>query len=370
MTGYSSQKSDLVLVAMSSHTCFNNMFLEMLQSDRNVAIFCNMRDKKIGDAIPDYLQWRKRQGFAANTTRNDESALGFLTRTLSPERLVTDIYPSDISDVLDACLNKRQPSSVNAVHATLSGFFQWCRANQIVSPDHNPMLGVRYKKVAVKERNRLRVDEFGAFLDASPDPRHRMMASLGIYLFLRSSEAISLRIQDVDLTEGTVGVTVHKTNDFDRMPISAELDRELRQWLTHYRNVMGPLDPNWKLVPPVARGFRDSNSYNPIGKISKPEDMIKRCLDSYGWADTHWEGMHCLRRSGARAWFDTLVGIGTDGALRLVQTQLHHRSVTMTERYLGLTGDRINRDKRLKGQAMFPISDRGNVVPLQRVAER
>lgn len=342
----------------------------MLQSDKNTASLCNMRDIKIGDAIPNYLQWRKRQGFAANTTRNDESALGYLTRTLSPERLVKNIDPSDISDVLDACLTTRQPSSVNAVHATLSGFFQWCRANQIISPDHNPMLGVRYKKVAVKERNRLRVDEFGAFLDAAPDPRHRMMSALGIYLFLRSSEAISLRIQDVDLTGGSIGVTIHKTNDFDRMPLSAELEVELRRWMTHYRNIMGTLDLNWKLIPPVARGFRDSDSYNPTGKISKPEELIKRHLNAYGWEDTHWEGMHCLRRSGARAWFDTLVEIGTDGALRLVQTQLHHRSVTMTERYLGLTGDRINRDKRLKGQAMFPISVNGNVVPLKRVAER
>lgn len=329
-----------------------------------------MSDIKIGDIIPDYLQWRKRQGFAANTTRNDESALGYLTKTLSPERLVRDIYPSDISDVLDACLMKRSPASVNAVHATLSGFFQWCRANQIIKPDHNPMLGVRYKKVAVKERNRLRVDEFPAFLDAAPDPRHRMMAALGIYLFLRSSEAISLRVKDVDLIAGTIAVTIHKTNDFDRMPISAELDIELRRWLTHYRHVMGNLDPNWKLIPPVARGFRDSDCYNPEGKISKPEDIIKRCLDAYGWEDTYWEGMHCLRRSGARAWFDTLVEMGTDGALRLVQTQLHHRSVTMTERYLGLSGDRINRDKRLKGQAMFPASTQENVVPLKRVAER
>jgi len=329
-----------------------------------------MSDKTIGDVIPDYLQWRKRQGFAANTTRNDESALGFLTRTLSPQRVVADIYPSDIADVLEACLSTRKPSSVNAVHATLSGFFQWCRATQIVGPDHNPMMGVRYRKVTATERNRLRVDEFTPFLNAAPDPRHRVLSALGLYLFLRSSEAVPLLVQDVDLISGTIGVTIQKTNDFDRMPISTELDIELRRWLTYYQSVMGPLDPKWKLIPPVARGFRDSNTYNPNGKISKPEDLIKRCLDAYGWEDTHWEGMHCLRRSGARAWFDSLVEMGTDGALRLVQTQLHHRSVTMTERYLGLTGDRINRDKRLKGQTMFPISLTGNVVPLKRVAER
>ena len=343
---------------------------KVLQCDKYSSTLCNMRDKKIGDIVPDYLQWRKRQGFAHNTTRNDKSALGFLTRTLSPERLVSDIHPSDIADVLEACLDKRQPSSVNAVRATLSGFFQWCRANQIIGPDHNPMLGVRYRKVAVKERQRLRLDEFDSFLDVAPDPRHRIMAALGLFLFLRSSEAVALRVKDVDLTGGTIAVTIQKTNDFDRMPLSSELDRELRIWLTHYQSVKGNLDPNWKLVPPVARGWRDSNCYNPTGKISRPEDLIKRCLNAYGWEDTHWEGMHCLRRSGARAWFDSLVEMGTDGALRLVQTQLHHRSVTMTERYLGLTGDRINRDKRLRGQAMFPVPTQKNVIPLKRVAER
>jgi len=42
----------------------------------------------------------------------------------------------------------------------------------------------------------------------------------------------------------------------------------------------------------------------------------------------------------------------------------------MTERYLGLTGDRINRDKRLRGQAMLPVPTQKNVIPLKRVAER
>jgi len=330
-----------------------------------------MRDITLGQAIPDYLQWRRRQGFSDNTVRNDKSNLVFLIRELSPNRQLRSITSANIADVIDATSNARSASSTNAVHASMSAFFGWCRAHEMIRPDSNPMLGIRYKKVSVKERRRLRQDEFTDFLDAAPDPRHRMMAALGIYLFLRSSEAISLQIKNIDLQAGTIGVTIHKTNDFDIMPINAELDTELRRWFTAYQHAMGsPLESEWKLIPPGRQGFRENDQFNPTGKITKPETLIKKCLDAYGWDDTHWEGMHCLRRSGARAWFDALVDMGTDGALRLVQTQLHHKSVTMTERYLGLTGDRINRDKRLKGQAMFPSNKQGNVVPLKRVVGR
>jgi len=97
--------------------------------------------------------------------------------------------------------------------------------------------------------------------------------------------------------------------------------------------------------------------------------VIKRILENYGWTDTYWQGMHLLRASGARAWFDELNNNTVDGALRLVQTHLHHSSTQMTERYLGLSADRVRRDEMVQGSAMFPsIGKRGNVVQLRKVS--
>lgn len=320
------------------------------------------------NAIGEYLDWRHTQGFAKATVKNDGTSLRYLMSVLGPSRFLADIDHHDVARSLHLALEKRSPQTVNMFHACYSGFFRWCRMNKYMQADHDPLLGTRYRKVAKKERHRLSIGDFPAFLDAAPDARHRMFSALGLYLFLRASEAVNLRWRDVNLDDGSIGVTIQKTHDFDVMPISRELDDELRQWLLTTQDLLErPVHPDWYVVPTVKFHGHTYWRLQPEGKISRPHDLVKRHLTSYGWEDTHWEGMHCLRRSGARAWFDELVDQGTDGALRLVQTQLHHASVTMTERYLGLTADRIKRDRTLKGVDMFPsIVQNAKVIPIHR----
>ena len=75
------------------------------------------------------------------------------------------------------------------------------------------------------------------------------------------------------------------------------------------------------------------------------------------------EGSHTLRRSGARALFDRLAESGYDRSLRIVQSMLHHSSVTITEKYIGVTPDQRSRDEIIKGQEMYPVREE-NVVSL------
>ena len=93
--------------------------------------------------------------------------------------------------------------------------------------------------------------------------------------------------------------------------------------------------------------------------------IAQRALVGIGF-DTHdehgvtaREGMHTLRRSGARALFNELVLEGYDGALRTVQSYLHHSSSTMTERYLGLAEDRHRRNKEFVGRNLYPSLAQG-----------
>lgn len=318
----------------------------------------------IQDAEYEYLNWRKSTGFARATIRNDKSAIKILRDTLGDEYPVEVLDDLAVTKALDRASETRSPASVNMVHSSLSAFFKWCRMRRYMGVDNDPLLGMRYKRVPKKERRRLAIHEFPGLLDAAKDPRDRAACSLGLYLFLRSSEVASLRIRDLDLNTGTIGVTVHKTADYDVMPLSAELDRELRKWITYYQTECGPLHKDWFLVPAKVQAGFGTHKLNPTARISRPEDIVKTTVGRYGWEDTHWQGFHLLRASGARAWFDELNDHTIDGALKIVQAHLHHTSVTMTERYLGLTADRAKRDRILKGESMFPSLSAGNVIAL------
>ena len=327
-----------------------------------------MTEASIQDAAKQYVNWRRSQGYAHATIKNDKTALRFAIRALGAEFPVSRINQGSALRVLELASVTRTGSSVNMIQSSLSAFFRWCRMQHLMPVDQEPLLGIRYRRVPKKERKRLAASEFSAFLDAATDPRDRMFAALGIYLFLRGSEAVALRIRDVDLQEGIIGVTIFKTDDYDQMPISRELDQELRGYLAYYQQEVGDLKPEWYLVPARVQAGFGTHKLNPTAKISRPHDVVKRTLTAYGWSDTYWQGMHLLRASGARAWFDELNSNTVDGALRLVQTHLHHASIQMTERYLGLSADRARRDELIQGAAMFPSLEEkeGNVIPLER----
>lgn len=314
----------------------------------------------------EYLEWRRANGFARNTIRNDKSALKKLMDVVGYDYPVDAIDDRVMVRVLEHAGSTRSAASVNMIHSAMSPFFRWCRLRRYMPTDSDPLLGLRYKKVGKKDRRRLAIHEFPAFLDVAESPRDRMACALGIYLFLRSSEVVSLRVKDVDLNAGTIGVTVHKTGDYDIMPISAELDREIRRWYMAYQEECGPLQPDWYFVPAKTQSGWGKHKLNPPAKISRPEEIVKKTIARYGWEDTHWQGFHLLRASGARAWFDELNEQTIDGALKIVQAHLHHASVVITEKYLGLTADRAKRDRLLKGESMYPSLQDNNVIQISK----
>lgn len=321
------------------------------------------------EASKEYVTWRRSQGFATATVKNDKTALRIAMRALGDKTLIHEIDQEQVIRVLNLAAETRKGSSINMIQSSLSAFLRWCRMRRYMPVDQDPLLGLRYRRVPRKDRKRLDVTEFPGFLEAATDPRDRMFAALGLYLFLRASEAVALRVRDLDLGKGEIGVTIFKTDDHDIMPVSSELDIELRRFLLYYQEECGPLQPDWYLVPARVQAGFGHHALNPTAKISRPHEVIKRILTNYGWIDTHWQGMHLLRASGARAWFDELNGQTIDGALRLVQTHLHHSSTAMTERYLGLTADRARRDEMVSGAAMFPslAKAQAKVVKLRNV---
>jgi len=192
---------------------------------------------------------------------------------------------------------------------------------------------------------------------------------------MRASEIRLLRIKDVNLATDEISVRVPKTKDSDVMPISAEMGEELRRWLTHYTDQAGPLDLDWFLVPGQAlteweRGEHGqivrptSRQLVPSAQVRKPHEIVKQALKRLGWADVSREGVHTLRRSGARALYDELAASdGHSNALETVSAMLHHSVMATTQIYLGLTESRRKRDRLIAGKPMFPSLADHSITP-------
>ena len=334
----------------------------------------------LSDAIDAYMRHRTSQSYSKATLKADTQVL---RRFLS---ITGNVYCHQITDRhverhFEEVSKTRQPTSLKNDHGVLVRFFKWARHTARMGIETDPMFGRRQPKAIKRERNRLHVSRFSELLEAAEarDPRDRALCALLLYTLGRDSEVTDLRIRDLDLSAGWLKVRIHKTGQEDTLPVSAELDREMRRWLTHYMKVAGLLEPWYYLVParsvyPVhderGRILRHDSDYRPDKKIGGAGRIVNPILGAIGFpvVDENGkpcgEGSHTIRRSGARALFDDLVNTGYDHALRIVQSLLHHSSVTMTERYIGITADRRSRDDILRGKVMYHEPSSENVVQI------
>lgn len=328
----------------------------------------------LSDAIDSYADFRRSQGLAKNTLRHDRTVLKHFLANVGnvwchslTERHVT-IHFSERSKT---CAS----ASLRVDHATLSTFFAWCRHTRRMAADSNPLYGRRMGGQVERERHRIHVSKFPLLLDLAEQshPRNRALVAVLLYTLLRGSDASSLRVGDVELDAGYIRASIRKTHREDRIPVSAELDTEVRAWLRFYTEECGKLDPRWYLLPArQVAPIREGPSYKIIGHVSRLQptkrlhqvsEIVNPILERLGVplvdedGNRTREGGHTLRRSGARALFDAWRDAGYDGAMRTVQAMLHHKSITQTERYLGLTADRLTRDELVRGKTLFPAAE-------------
>lgn len=345
-----------------------------------------MRDL-LSDSIDHYMRHRTSQNYSKATLKADTQVL---RRFLS---ITGNIYCHQISHRhierhFEEVSKTRQAASLRNDHGVLVRFFKWARHTGRMPVESDPMFGRRQPKAIKRERNRLHVSRFTELLEAAEarDPRDRALCALLLYTLGRDSEITDLRIRDLDLSAGWLKVRIHKTGQEDTLPVSAELDAEMRRWLRHYATISAPLQPWYHLAPargvfPVqderGRILKHESIYRPQKKIGGAGRIVNPILDSIGFpvvdenGKPSGEGSHTIRRSGARALFDDLVDGGYDHSLRIVQSLLHHGSVTMTERYIGITADRRSRDDILRGKVMYGHSAEGVVrLDERRASER
>jgi len=347
----------------------------------------------LSDAIDEFMAYRKTAGFRPNTLLINARSLSMFLRQVGNVQIRH--LDARHGEVFQAYLMGRgyKPNTVNSHLTTLSAFTKWLRSRRYLAGGSDPTANTRAIKVMQEPRTRVDPKDFGMFLNTCSTPHERIVVALGLYLFVRASEITAIRVKDVDLDAKEILIRVMKSQLVDPMPICQELDGELRRWLTWYgTDIQAPLEGEFFLVPQRRRrplgndgsgpggGFltvRDHHNCVPTGQLQRAHRYVQKPLLAFGVelrdgeGKSTMEGVHTLRRSGARALFDGMVDQGSyDGVLRYVSAMLHHKSTMMTEKYLGLDVDVKKRNDLIRGRLMFPsaaviIEKSENIVKLR-----
>jgi len=312
------------------------------------------------EARRDYITWRKSQGYKPATIKNDEIVIRRLAEVVGWESPMTSINGGHMQQLLDA--RHTSPTTCNMRRAHLSMLFKYSRSMGFVPPDFDPLLNTRKRPVPEVERKRVDRESIRDLIEGADSPRERILLAVGLNLCLRISEVSDLRIRDIDLNARRVSVRVFKTGVVDNMPMTQELEKELRRYITWYTLQVGELKPDYYLIPSTWQ----EKKLMPHKPMSRPADAIKRNLQRIGWDDVRGEGGHTLRRTGARWILMSLESEGEERAMRVVQQLLHHKTLSQTEHYLGITVDKEHRDRVLTGTRWYTAEDDENVINLRR----
>src|SRR5450631_943762 len=147
-------------------------------------------------------------------------------------------------------------STHNQYRSRLKVFFDWMTKRGLTKVDL--LEDVDMMKVQTKVRQQPKPGVLLLFLDSAVHPRDRAYLALAMNSALRASEVIRITIGDVDLEHGFFKVTTSKRKQADLMPITADLEVELRRWFKEYEIDAGrPLAKTDFLFPNITAPIFD-----------------------------------------------------------------------------------------------------------------
>lgn len=319
-------------------------------------------------------------------------------------------------DAADPRLSALTPECVSALFAGMKGlgegsrnkallalrnFMAFLVRRKYLTGDSAEMLtgDRKFKTDTRKPKHYIPVEQFGDMLDLA-GRRHgsdRAALALALYTLARQAEITGLRLRDIDLDNWTVRIYRGKQRRWTDVTICPDLQGELLNWLDAYAKETGSWGarqmmadhPDWHVVPHVVLvrngGVYQTSLFSYTLDPERPSgrlwDVVKGALDVLGsttedgkFARHKGEGMHTIRRSGARAMLDYLADdLGSDKALLQVSIMLDHNDPKTTLLYIGRDIERDRLNDYLKTGSMYGPAHRaakpaGNVIQLRQQA--
>lgn len=320
----------------------------------------------LSEAIGAYLTIRRARK-AKQTVRCDEVALYKLlgqTGDIPVGDLDSVHMETYFYDEATGLASTVQASTFNINRSRMVQFTKWLLAEGHVTVD--PMRKVEGRTAEKKARKRLSAGQMATAIESCAHPRDRALVALACNTGLRISSILGLRVRHLDLDSGIIIAPVPKTHREMVMPITHDLDGEMRLWLDHYRFEFGYLDPEWFLVP--ARhpwGWNQATTLRPDKRMGDPWRVIHDALAAVG-VDAKGEGFHTMRRSAGRVLFENAVEAGDPRAIHIVQAFYGHAEARMTQNYIGTDEERRRLHELMRGQRFLTTSPVTGVIDLNR----
>jgi site-specific recombinase XerD len=350
----------------------------------------------IREALAEYEQYRLGRGAVSpNTVRGERPGLQQFVdaldgRSLSDWRWLTrEDLEAWWDDLLQGPLS---PATRELRLSQVRSFLGWARTMNYINYDPTALIHAHVPAKAA--RNRLSAAQLLGLLDLAAYPGDRAVLAVAANLGLRGGEIARLRIGDYNQATGTLRVHVDKTNQVDDMPVSADLARELDIWLRHYLDVCREAGKTAYLFPAKhVSHHKGTITYRPDSPVGKPfliaQRALQAALDTGLISPDQWgdqaedqvdddgavlagrEGIHTIRRSIARIYFDDILASGGESeALLATMALLHHSKTETTLRYIGYDRQVEARDQHLRGKAFLTrmVQPVAPVVPLRVVS--
>lgn len=330
----------------------------------------------ITDTVPLWVEHLRAKGLSPDYIDSQRNVItgpsrGFLgvVQRVKGARPTTGQIDNLCVDRYLAAHEGNQGSRANKLIA-LKSYFSYLENRGLLRPGLTTaklLDGYKGKREQRQPKYYIPADDFTALLAVAHDPRDRAVLALGLFTLARQSEIANLRLSD--LGDKAVQVYRFKRRRHTASPVGRELKSEMETWLKAYAAKQGYADPSemigehpdWYLVP-----AKHTNGYGwnpkPEVAITGMEGIVKLALTDLGVTDTRsgskvahlGEGMHTIRRSGARALFKRLVKAGGQQyALSMVQSMLDHESSDMTMRYIGLDWIKEQLDELIQEGGMY-----------------
>lgn len=302
----------------------------------------------LSEALDDYLSIRSTH-LAKASLDNDRSQLRQFVKGMGDCR-VGALTPQRVEAWFIDEAARQQASSYNKVRQRVKGYLDFLTSRGWL--DGDPLAMVRKRSVVRRERLRLSAEELLELPDYTDNPRDKAIIILACNTAMRASEIRGLRVRDLDIANGWLRVRVEKSSKEDTMPLTREAWDAMREWVRWYEDkVYSGLEPDDFLFPSRVVGNGKFGFYLQTDKpIVKMAAIVQKAMIAAGHTIERGEGVHTLRRSVARVFFDQQCRAGHDAALRMTSALLHHSSTQVTEVYLGLQHERLSRDEVLRGK--------------------
>ncbi|MGW0682845.1 tyrosine-type recombinase/integrase [Streptomyces sp. NPDC002754] len=307
----------------------------------------------------------KDAGVPRGTWEQYGSVIKRLTKAF-PGRQFAGITGSDLAEFLYGDIGVvvgKSTNTASGVRSALKSFFNYgisrdWRKRGITVP--GPVFRERGRPG--KPKTRLTQDQLLLLLEQAEDPVVRMMIALAMQTALRISDIRKIQVRHIDLQSGVIHVWIKKTGRYDAIPVTADLEGELRRYLVRVKLQ----DPELFLFPGKKRigfGVWDYD-WTRMPQYNWAAGQFKEVLDSSGIVIERGEAWHVIRRSVARLLFDRLrEEMSHDHALRVVMVWLGHMQAATTERYLGLDAEVLARDRLLRGQVFLARDPKVTPLP-------